>query len=757
MPKPGPLLNTYAIITCLVLLLGHALAQSPFTGVWTGSVALPNGELAIEVTLDLDADPPSGVIDIPAQGAHDLVLSEIVGDGNAVSFAIRDVPGGASFAGELADGRIEGVFTQGGAIFPFGLAPATQGAAITEDGEYTDPEGFYAVPVPVNWTAAPRDGYSVLTSPEGRIEVFTLSVATADLDAGVARAWELVDPDFPQVALQTLSVPAPAGIDAVRLVVYQTAPDRLAQAAVRAAGARVYVTIFTGEVAAAMERQSQIAIIDGGFRILGVDAEDISGRPAGALTPEIVTQLEEFIRDAMERADVPGLAISIVRDGEIAYANGFGVRELGADELVTPETLMMIGSTGKTMTTLLMAALVDEGVMTWETPVSEILPEFRFSDPELTHRITVRHLVCACTGVPRRDLEMIFNADELTAEGVIDSLADFRLFTAVGEAFQYSNQMVAAGGYVAAAADGAAYGELFDGWLRSMDQRVFDPIGMDDTLVRFEDVLARDDVATPHAMNLDMSYRPIDIAMERFVLPVAPAGAPWSNVMDMGRYLLTQLALGVAPDGTRVVSEANLRRTWQPEVPLSADMDYALGWMIGDYKGLGLITHGGNTVGYTSELTFLPTEGIGISILTNASGTNAVGEAIRTRLFELLYGLEPEAPELLAFALDNRQRMLALIDQDFQPLKRDVVEAYLGSYENADLGEIVLRLDVDTLLVDVGEFAAELRARDVDGAKYVATTPPFPGLEFGLEQRDGVPVVVLSHVGGTYTFTRSRP
>ena len=84
----------------------------------------------------------------------------------------------------------------------------------------------------------------------------------------------------------------------------------------------------------------------------------------------------------------------------MVYLKGFGVRELGKPEPVTPDTLMMIGSTGKTMTTMMMATLVDDGKMTWDTPAVEILPNFAVADPELSQKITMRNLVCACTGVP---------------------------------------------------------------------------------------------------------------------------------------------------------------------------------------------------------------------------------------------------------------------------------------------------------------------------------------------------------------------
>ena len=117
---------------------------------------------------------------------------------------------------------------------------------------------------------------------------------------------------------------------------------------------------------------------------------------------------------------------------------------------------------------MLMATLVDDGLMEWDTPVIDVLPTFALADPELTQEITVRNLVCACTGVPRRDFEVLMNYDDLSAEDIVESLASFELFTDFGEAFQYSNQMVETGGYEAATVAGAEYGSLHNGYMEAI-------------------------------------------------------------------------------------------------------------------------------------------------------------------------------------------------------------------------------------------------------------------------------------------------
>ena len=187
---------------------------------------------------------------------------------------------------------------------------------------------------------------------------------------------------------------------------------------------------------------------------------------------------------------------------------------------------------------------------------------------------------------------------------------------------------------------------------------------------------------------------PLDIDSERLLTPVAPAGSHWSTARDMARYLLTQLNAGVSPDGTRIVSTENLYATWEPQVPISALESYGLGWMTGEYKGSRVIHHGGNTLGFTSDFAFLPEAGVGIVVLANTQGSNTLDAfAVRTRLFELLYGLESEVEEGIDFLLTQMEMYLAELHSVMQDhLDADTVLPFLGRYTNDALGEITIRL-----------------------------------------------------------------
>jgi hypothetical protein len=296
------------------------------------------------------------------------------------------------------------------------------------DKTYTGPAGLYTVPIPTNWTVETADEYTALLGPEENIRVYILTVPGDDIEAAIAQAWRTVDPTFDLEPEEVTEAPALGGVERVLSVTYD--PGAESEEIIAAGGQlfaeRIYILLIRGELAALQQRAAQLNIIQSGFTIAGLEEVNLADAEPLPLTKALLADFTAYVEEAMERFAIPGVAISIVQGDEIIYAEGFGVRQLGGSEPITPETLFMIGSTGKTMTTLFMATLVDDGLIEWDTPVVEVLPQFAVADPALPQQITMRNLVCACTGVPRRDLELFFNADELGAEGIIESLQSFQ-------------------------------------------------------------------------------------------------------------------------------------------------------------------------------------------------------------------------------------------------------------------------------------------------------------------------------------------
>jgi len=468
---------------------------------------------------------------------------------------------------------------------------------------------------------------------------------------------------------------------------------------------------------------------------------DLTGVTPLPLTGERLATFEAYVAAKLAEAGVPGAAVAVVQNGEVAFQQGFGVREIGLPAPVTPDTLLRIGSVTKSFSSLLTATLVDAGRLSWDTPLVDLLPAFAVSDPALTPRLTARDAFCACTGLPRRDLEFIFNAHELTPELLIEGMAQLPLTASYGEKYQYSNQMVAAGGFAAAVAAGGSPHDLGHAYAVALRERVLNPIGMPQTTLALTDVLADDDYAIPHAADVTGALQPLSLLDDdTWLVPVAPSGSLWSSASEMARYVQTELRKGLNPDGQRVVSTENLERTWQPSVALQAGPGtppdlaafaghYALGWVLGAYGGQRLVWHSGGTLGFTALVGFMPDADLGFVILTNRSGTaGPFTYAVQFRLFELLFD-QPAAFDALltaslAGAAAGRAELLAHLGE----IDPAAVTPYLGRYANPDLGEVTLVLQEDSLTLIAGAMRSRLLPETDDSGAvtgYLPVTPPW--------------------------------
>lgn len=146
---------------------------------------------------------------------------------------------------------------------------------------------------------------------------------------------------------------------------------------------------------------------------------------------------------------MPGASVAVVAGGAIVYAKGFGVRALGTSDPVTADTLFLLGSLTKSMTTMMQATLIDAGAFAWDTPVTTALPGFALGDAQRTSELVMWHMSCACSGMPRQDLETLFEYGSVSPEQRVASMRAMKPTARLGESHQYSNLMVTAGGYAA--------------------------------------------------------------------------------------------------------------------------------------------------------------------------------------------------------------------------------------------------------------------------------------------------------------------
>jgi CubicO group peptidase (beta-lactamase class C family) len=411
---------------------------------------------------------------------------------------------------------------------------------------------------------------------------------------------------------------------------------------------------------------------------------DLKGVAPATINDNMLTQIDAYVTDTMARFDMPGVTIAIIQNGKVIHTNAFGVREMGKDNPVTPETLFMIGSVPKAMTSMMIGTLVDEGVLDWDTPVSEILPSFKLANPEASRSVTFRDLLSMRSGLPNFDLSLFIRT--YSAEQVFESLAtEIPLLAKPGEQYGYSNQGYSAAGYIAAIAAGAKYGEnLYETYAKLMQDRVFDPIGMTHTTLDFDTGARSANLASPHRPNLlTGSFETFSVEWERGGFSIIPAGGTtWSTADDLAQYLITQMNHGLNADGKRLISEKNLLETWKPGIHTANNTDYALGWVIKPgYHNLQQIEYGGGNLGYTSFVSFLPEANLGVVVLTNRFGGDSFTGAVTEYVYETAFGLEHQADAGYTAYEEGLHGAIAEMSSGLEGhIDPETVAAYVGSY-----------------------------------------------------------------------------
>jgi CubicO group peptidase (beta-lactamase class C family) len=583
-----------------------------------------------------------------------------------------------------------------------------------------------------------------------------VEVSAPTVEEAIAQAWKRWKPDFARTIRQTVKPPAGGGWDEIGQNAYQTTADerRVVIGAARRKGATYYVTLLDGAIAAAERRGAQLNIAMGSFTVAARTEENLAGRKAHPLDAARAEKLLAFAEEARRQSNVPGVALAVVQGGKIVLEKGLGVRERGKNEPVTPTTLFMIGSMTKPLTSLMMARLVDRKRFSWDTPVTTLQPSFTLGDPEATRRLTMAHTMCACTGLPRWDMEFIFEWTKSTPQSRIDLLRTQKPTTGFGETFQYSNLMVASGGYIAAKT-ATKTADLRRAYAEAMTAEVLEPLGMSATALDL-DVARKREHASPHSRTLTFDTQPIATETERGVDSVMPAGGAWSNVRDLSRWMLLELGNGRL-EGKPIVSEANLLERRKPRVAISDKQSYGLALFIDRSRGIQTIGHGGNTFGFSADAAFFPEYDLAFIMLTNAQAANGYMAAVRRRLIELVLDAEPEAERNFAFGIKQQAESIKKQMEEIS-VKPDpaFVTPLVGAWTNPRLGTIEIRRAGDGFTLDAGEWQAPIgEHKDPSGTRRIILTgPPFAGFAFWAQQTDGKPTLLFETAQQKYLFER---
>lgn len=422
--------------------------------------------------------------------------------------------------------------------------------------------------------------------------------------------------------------------------------------------------------------------------------------PAASFDP---VDVDLMVAQSLRAWKVPGCAVAIVRGGKVVYLKGFGVREWGKRESVTPDTLFPIGSCTKAFTTAGMAMLVDEGKMAWDDPVRKHLPYFHLYDPVADTDVRLRDLLTHRTGVGSHDF--LWYHSPLSIEEQVRRVAKLPPQWPFRARFQYQTTMFDAAGLALAHAAG-------QGWDNFVQRRILDPLGMNRTFLTT--VAAENDAnhASAHRLNPNEEAEVIPwYSMHR----PDPAGSMCTSARDLSRWLEFQLGDGTWA-GKRLVSRKNLDEMHTPQMvirlegkdrdmhPDTVQMTYGLAWVIQDYRGQRLVSHAGAIDGFRAHVTMVPQAGIGIVLLNNLDQTQ-MNLALSNTLVDYLLGLPAKDWNAYLTAQVRKQhaaREAQLVEREGRR-HRDThpahpPAAYAGTYFHPAYGKCQVRLE-DGVLV----------------------------------------------------------
>lgn len=423
-----------------------------------------------------------------------------------------------------------------------------------------------------------------------------------------------------------------------------------------------------------------------------------------------INSFDAYIKKGVADWKVPGLAIIVVKDGKVVFKNGYGVRKLGEPGKVDTKTMFAIASTTKAMTAACAAMLVDEGKLHWDDKVTDYLPDFQLYDPYVTRELTVRDLFLHDTGLGNADF--LWGAMSISSDEVLHRLRLIKPAYSFRAGFIYQNICFLAAGKVIERASGMP-------WEDFIRKRIFTPLGMDRTVPKIKYTVGLPNLATPH-FTIDSV---VQVVEKDTADAIAPAGAVWSCVDDMGKWVACMLDSTKYGNGQRLLKPETWATLLKPQNFVSDEefyptalitkphwKTYGLGWFQQDYKGQMVNFHTGSLKGFVAINGLLVDKKTGVYILENldhaelrhalmfkAFDTFALGgDTDWSAQFLKLYGGFKAKADSADKADDAKRVVNAKPAHDLKD--------YAGKYADPLFGQVIVTADNGALNININNY-----------------------------------------------------
>jgi CubicO group peptidase (beta-lactamase class C family) len=340
----------------------------------------------------------------------------------------------------------------------------------------------------------------------------------------------------------------------------------------------------------------------------------------------------------MKDTGTPGVAVGVMHRGR-AYAQGFGITSLEAPAPVDENTLFQIGSTTKTYTATAIMRLVEKKELDLDRPVRRYLRDLKLKDPDVTKKVTLRHLLTHTGGWAGDFFPETGRGEDAVAK-LVGMLPKIPQLTPLGEVWHYNNAGFVLAGRVLEKVTGQTYEQ-------AVKELVVDPLGMTRSFFFPEEAIVYS-VAAGHVAKTFRSRQHSVATPYALMRSSSPSGAIISDVVDQLRWAQFNLGDGRSRNGTRLLKKSTMRMMQTPQRRAGGFVDHiGISWLISDLDdGTRLVAHGGTTNGHLSAFVMVPERNFTVTVLTNSSRGGEVHRAAVDRALELYLGLESNPPKV---------------------------------------------------------------------------------------------------------------
>jgi CubicO group peptidase (beta-lactamase class C family) len=424
---------------------------------------------------------------------------------------------------------------------------------------------------------------------------------------------------------------------------------------------------------------------------LCISAPCLAQQPDVAKAPSALPDfaaLDAYIADAVKQFDQPGLAVGIVKDGELVWSKGYGRLDLAKPEPVTPNSIFYLASISKAFTACAIGLLADEGRLSFDDPVRKHLPEFSTPDPYITEHFMVRDLLCHRSGWITFDGDLLWYGTKYDPKEILARHANEPLTYEFRNEFGYSNLM-----FIAAARLIERVGGM--SWDRFLTERIIKPLGMARTRVETSDLSGMGDVALPHVRKGQAPKAPQKSMAYQALQGADGACGVLSTVEDLAKWDAMWAGEGKVGD-TVFLSEASFQTITANHLPMGGNRDgAALGWFLQTQYNEKVITHSGGMPGFILNHAVVPNKDLAVIALGN--GESGCVFAATRKMLDLYLGdgkADPVARMIAnskAAKAEDSTRVADRLNARVQKTKPSLpLGSYAGTYTDRIYGDAVV-------------------------------------------------------------------